>query len=95
MITLAIDTSTPSGGVAVRIDGELCWEERFLADRSHSASLVLALEKACAQWPQMDQVVIGLGPGSYAGVRIAISAAIGLELAWGAPLLGVPSVAAL
>lgn len=95
MIVLAIDTSTPRGSVALLADAAVVFEERFIADRSHSASLFPALEKARALVERVDQVVVGLGPGSYAGVRIAIAAALGLELSLGAKLAGVPSVAAL
>ena len=42
-----------------------------------------------------EVIVVGLGPGSYAGVRIAIATAVGLKAAWGARLLGLPSVCAL
>ena len=41
-----------------------------------------------------DRIIIGLGPGSYAGTRIAISAAIGLQVASGATLIGYPSICA-
>jgi tRNA threonylcarbamoyladenosine biosynthesis protein TsaB len=41
-----------------------------------------------------DCIAIGLGPGSYAGVRIAIATAMGLGMATGAKLVGIPSVAA-
>jgi tRNA threonylcarbamoyladenosine biosynthesis protein TsaB len=95
MITLAIETSTPLGGVAVCASGELIFEESFTADRSHSAALFLALEKARRAAPQIEQVAIGLGPGSYAGVRIAIAGAIGLQLGLRILLVGLPSVAAL
>ena len=95
MITLAIDTSTPHGSVALLADGALLFDERFTADRSHSSSLFVALEKARALADKVDQIAIGLGPGSYAGVRIAIAAALGLRFALGAKLVGIPSVAAL
>jgi tRNA threonylcarbamoyl adenosine modification protein YeaZ len=95
MITLAIDTSTPHGSVALLDEGSLMFDERFTADRSHSSSLFVALEKARALADKVDQIVIGLGPGSYAGVRIAIAAAVGLRFALGARLAGIPSVAAL
>ncbi|MDB6156074.1 MAG: tsaB [Chthoniobacteraceae bacterium] len=95
MIILAIDTSTERGSVALLADGELLMEEHFMAGRSHSASLFISLEKARACVEGIDQVVIGLGPGSYAGVRIAISAALGFQLGLGAALTGIPSVAAL
>lgn len=95
MITLAIDTSTPHGSVALLVDGALLFDEHFVGDRSHSASLFVSLEKARALIEQADHIAIGLGPGSYAGVRIAIAAAIGLRLALNAKLVGLPSVAAL
>jgi tRNA threonylcarbamoyladenosine biosynthesis protein TsaB len=95
MITLAIDTSTNHGSVAL-LDGEtLLLDERITADRSHSSALFASLEKARARIERVDQIAVGLGPGSYAGVRIAIAAALGLRLALDAKLAGLPSVAAL
>ena len=97
MITLAIDTSTARGGVALLADGILLLEENFLADRSHSATLFAVLERALASiaGQRLDQVAVGLGPGSYAGIRIAIAAAFGLEIGLGAQPIGIPSVAAV
>lgn len=95
MITLALDTSTERGSVAVLAGGALLLDENFSADRSHSASLFAVLERALAVSPPIDQIAVGLGPGSYAGVRIAIAAALGVHLARGAELVGLPSVAAL
>lgn len=95
MTILAIDTSTDHGSVALLTGGEMRLDETFVADRIHSSTLFAVLERAVALAPRVDQVVIGLGPGSYAGVRIAIATAIGLELGIGAELVGIPSVAAL
>jgi len=95
MITLAIDTSTLRGSVALLVDSEFVLSETFVADRTHSASLFTTLEKARALVPTVDQVAIGLGPGSFAGVRIAIAAALGLQLALGCRLIGIPSAAVL
>ncbi|XHR28782.1 MAG: tRNA (adenosine(37)-N6)-threonylcarbamoyltransferase complex dimerization subunit type 1 TsaB [Chthoniobacteraceae bacterium] len=98
MILIAIETSTHQGSVAVLRDGELIFNESCGAGRSHSSLLFSTLERALAALPdgaQPDQIAVGLGPGSYAGVRIAISAAFGLTLASGAELLGLPSIAAL
>ena len=95
MTILAIDTSTNHGSVALLVDGEMRLDETFTADRTTSSSLFAVLERVVALAPRVDQVAIGLGPGSYAGVRIAIAAAIGLELGGRARLIGIPSVAAL
>lgn len=95
MITLAIDTSTNRGSVAVIIDGELKMDEQFTSERSHSSSLFAVLEKARELAPRVDRIIIGLGPGSYAGVRISIAAALGIQLTQGAELVGTPSVATL
>jgi len=95
MTILAIETSTPCGSVALLRGKDFLFEETFTADRSHSASLFGALEGALKFASPIDQVAVGLGPGSYAGVRIAIAAGIGLQLGMRAALVGVPSVAAL
>jgi len=95
MITLAIDTSTPQGSVALLDGANVVFDESFSSDRSHSASLFVTLEKVRAHIERLDQIAVGLGPGSYAGVRISIAAALGLHLSLGARLVGLPSVAAL
>ena len=92
---LSIDTSTSRGSVALLDGGALLLDEIFSADRSHTSTLFPILEKARALAPRMDRIAIGLGPGSYAGIRIAIAAAHGVALGTGAQLVGLPSVAAL
>jgi tRNA threonylcarbamoyladenosine biosynthesis protein TsaB len=94
MITLALETSTVRGSVAVSDAGKTLFSEAFTADRSHSSQLFVGVERALAAVPHCEQIVVGLGPGSYSGVRIAISAAIGISLGTGAKLLGIPSIAA-
>src|SRR5207244_13088180 len=47
------------------------------------------------QFGKSETIVVGLGPGSYAGTRIAISAAIGLQTASGARLIGYSSICAI
>lgn len=95
MTILALETSTPRGSVALWRDGALILDEVFTADRSHSSALFPILERGRALAPRLDAIAVGLGPGSYAGVRISIAAALGLALADGARLIGLASVAAL
>ncbi len=93
--TLALECSTPRGSIAARSGGSLVFSEAFTAARGHGAVLFEVLERALKALGKCDQVAVGIGPGSYSGVRIAIAAAIGLELARGCDLLGIPSIATL
>lgn len=92
MRTLAIDTSTPRASLALNVDGALIWSTELSCERTHSSALFPALETARDQVGRFDRIVVGLGPGSYAGVRIAIAAALGMRAAWECELLGVSSV---
>ncbi len=94
MKVLAIDTSTENGSVAL-IDGErVLLDEACVSARNHGCALVPLLQRALEIAGSFDCIAIGLGPGSYAGVRIAIATAMGMAMATGARLLGIPSVAA-
>jgi tRNA threonylcarbamoyladenosine biosynthesis protein TsaB len=92
---LALDLTTNRGSIALVENGSVLLEEIFTADRSQSSDLFPILERARALAVQIDMIAVGLGPGSYAGARIAIAAALGLSCATGAELVGLPSVAAL
>ncbi|MEO6786118.1 MAG: tRNA (adenosine(37)-N6)-threonylcarbamoyltransferase complex dimerization subunit type 1 TsaB [Chthoniobacteraceae bacterium] len=94
MRVLAIDTSTSHGSVAL-LDGErVLLDESCISDRNHGSTLVPLLQRARGLVERFDCIAVGLGPGSYAGVRIAIATAMGLGMAMGARLVGIPSVAA-
>jgi tRNA threonylcarbamoyladenosine biosynthesis protein TsaB len=92
---LALDTTTSSGSVALLRDGTVLLDETFAADRSQSSQLFPILQRALGVANRLEMIAVGLGPGSYAGARIAIAAALGLACATGAELLGLPTVAAL
>jgi tRNA threonylcarbamoyladenosine biosynthesis protein TsaB len=74
-------------------DVELAWE--WPNDRKNSAAFFENLDAVAKKFGSPDIIVVGLGPGSYAGMRIAISAAIGLQIASGARLVGFPSICAI
>jgi len=95
MNTLALECSTARGSVAASSGGEQVFSERFTAARGHGSALFEVLERALKALGKCDQVIVGLGPGSYSGVRIAIAAAIGLELGLDCALAGIPSIAAI
>ena len=94
-ITLAIDTSGPTGGVALgSAAGGVLWEQDFAPGPGAGGGLFVALEECLAFTPAPGRILVGVGPGSYAGVRMAIAATTGLGLALGLEPIAVPSVCA-
>ncbi len=90
---LAIDLSSPRGVLAVVRDGDVLHEAAFTSERSHNARLFAPLGEALeALGTGPARLVVGTGPGSYTGVRIAIAAAQAVALARGWPVFGLPSL---
>jgi tRNA threonylcarbamoyladenosine biosynthesis protein TsaB len=98
MNLIAIDTATEACSVALWQNGAVL-EHYEVAGRSHSARLPLMfaalLAEAGLHVSQLDGLVSGIGPGSFAGVRIGVSFAKGLALGSGLPVVGVSSLAML
>ncbi|MDA0811788.1 MAG: tRNA (adenosine(37)-N6)-threonylcarbamoyltransferase complex dimerization subunit type 1 TsaB [Verrucomicrobia bacterium] len=93
---LAFETSTPRGSLAlVAEDGEVLFFRIFESQRSHNSLLFEPLREALAAGQPFADVIVGTGPGSYTGVRIGISAALGVSLASNARVAGVSSLLAL
>lgn len=88
MIELAIENSTGRGSLAVANDGcvvQTAWFEG-------SSQLALAVATARREVTAFDRIVVGTGPGSYTGLRVAAATALGLQVAFGCELAGCPSV---
>jgi tRNA threonylcarbamoyladenosine biosynthesis protein TsaB len=96
---LAFDTSTSSMTVALLTGTHLAAERQEVAERNHSIQLFPLVEsalQACELAPeQIDAYGVGIGPGSYTGVRIAVTAAKTMAWALAKPVVGVSSLAAL
>jgi tRNA threonylcarbamoyl adenosine modification protein YeaZ len=95
MKTLALEMSTAQGSIAWREEGEALFDGRFAADRKHSGAFFEKVQQCLERFGRPEKIIVGLGPGSYAGVRIAIATAIGLCSAAKAQLAGIPSICAL
>ena len=94
MKILALELSSARGSLTWR-DGDFEWGREWANDRKNSGEFFQNLLEAQTQFGPPDRMVVGLGPGSYAGTRIAISAAIGLQLTTKAELLGLSSLCAI
>src|SRR5437879_11222908 len=94
MKTLALELSTSRGSLAW-LDGEIEFTREWPNDRQNSAAFFENLEAVQRKFGAPETITVGLGPGSYAGTRIAISAAIGIQLSCDARLIGDPSICSM
>src|SRR5437588_731047 len=95
MRALAFDLSTRQGSIAVADDDRLLVSHQWPNDQRNSAPFFRALAQVVREYSSPEMIIVGTGPGSYTGTRIAISAAIGLQATTGATLCGLPSISAI
>lgn len=91
---LAFDTSSAACTAAL-FDGGTCVAQRDeLIGRGHSERLVPMIAELL-DGARPTRILVGVGPGSFTGIRVAIAAAHGLAIGWGAELAGMSSLALL
>lgn len=99
MLRLALDTSTPVGSVAIGRGGEVLAESLLRVRATHSEAVLPEIDRlltGCGLGASdLQGVVVGSGPGSFTGVRIAASLAKGLCHARGLELFSFSSLAAV
>lgn len=99
MLILAMDQSTERGSLALLQDDHLLGERGWMDSRRHSQQwfdlLTELLDRTSVGLTRVDCLAVGLGPGSYTGLRIAVSAALGLALPDHRRVYGVSSAEAL
>ena len=92
---LAIDTSTAACTAALLGgDGEVLGAAQELIGRGHAERLMpMVAELLDGRRP--DRILVGVGPGSFTGIRVGIAAAHGMAIGWGAEISGMSSLALL
>lgn len=98
MIRLAIDTSTMTQSIALEVEGKVVSAREMRLRIGHSETLLRNVQETLAsaevQRSDIDEIVCGLGPGSFTGVRIGLSFALGVARARQIPIYGVDSMRA-
>jgi tRNA threonylcarbamoyladenosine biosynthesis protein TsaB len=99
MRVLAVEASSLAGGVALLDDERLVAEYLLDVSVTHSERLMAAVDRVLsdARWTPraLGGLAVATGPGSFTGLRIAVSTVKGLALALGLPVAAVPTLDAM
>mgnify|MGYP000465126722 CR=1 FL=1 len=93
-LTLAIDTATEYLVLGLESQNQSLERQMHLG-RTHAERIALEVQQLFADAGlvfKAEKLVLGLGPGSYTGLRVGASYALGLARAWSVPLLGVSTL---
>lgn len=95
MRLLLIETSTERGLIAYLKDCHLLFLKEFPFGLNQSQYLVPDLSEALSNFvflKELDVIGVGVGPGSYTGIRLGVSVAQALAYSWKLPIVGVPTL---
>ncbi|MGH7963205.1 MAG: tRNA (adenosine(37)-N6)-threonylcarbamoyltransferase complex dimerization subunit type 1 TsaB [Candidatus Binatia bacterium] len=99
MLILGIDTATVIGSVGLVRDGEPVGEEFCRAASNHTETLfplvTTVLAQAQVSLGEVEGIGVSIGPGSFTGLRIALSAVKGFSYALGHQVVGISTLEAL
>jgi len=94
-ISLAIDTATSRTIIGVIEDGKILFEAFHEGATEHGFAITELVMKALEICPEPDQVVVGMGPGPFTGLRVGITFSHTFALAREIPVIGVCSLDAI
>jgi tRNA threonylcarbamoyladenosine biosynthesis protein TsaB len=91
MLDLAIETSSSIGSIALGNDQVVVQSIDLKGPQRHSATMFAALERLGLPRLKLRRIIVGLGPGSFSGIRVGLAAAQGIALAQGVEVIGICS----
>ena len=94
-ISLAIDTATSRTIVAMVDDNQVLFEKFHDGAMDHGKAVTELVVQALKVCPVPNQVVVGMGPGPFTGLRVGIAFAQSFALARNIPVIGVCSLDAI
>ncbi len=101
MRVIGFDAATDDTVIAATRDGVPAFESTVgpTADGrpDHSRALLSGIAEAVASlggWDAVDRIAVGVGPGTFTGLRIAVATASGLSMSTGRPVVGVSTLEA-
>ena len=94
-ISLAIDTATSRTIVAIVSEGKVLFENFHEGAIDHGKAITELVVQALKVCPVANQVVVGMGPGPFTGLRVGITFAHSFALARQIPVIGVCSLDAI
>jgi len=92
MRQLAIECASEACSVALFDDTQLVAHEHLELGRGHAERLIPLISELPGKG-KAERILVSLGPGSFTGVRIGLAAARALGFAWGAHVIGFPTLA--
>lgn len=100
MRVLAIDTALAACSAAIldSAQGDALATETLPMSRGHAEAIIpliaRVMDQAKVEFAGIDRIAVTVGPGSFTGLRVGISAARGISLAAGKPAIGLTTLAA-
>ena len=99
MRILGFETSTRRGSVSAVEDGRVLASAEHEVENAHAEQLIGLVERVLAEagWTKssLDRLAVGIGPGSFTGLRVGIALAQGIALGLDRPLAGIGSLRAM
>ena len=92
---LVIDSSTRILRLGLQFGGDRLIQSNEKNEKSHGQFIIKKIgelfQSASLEMKDLDAIVVGLGPGSFTGLRIGLAAAKGIAVALDIPIVGVDS----